>query len=107
LFGSVPNVAKASVQYVLDNPKIKDATTYYDTGNYYLILAEKSSGRFFTAPSRDYSPRFNAYKGYYMIVDFPAIDKKGRYWPFLERCKLDKKFSDKNVDSYIFDCTKI
>ncbi|MEK7645961.1 MAG: glycosyltransferase family 39 protein [Patescibacteria group bacterium] len=107
LFGSVPNVAKASVQYVLDNPKIKDATTYYDTGNYYLILADKSAGRFFTAPSRDYSGRFKAYKGYYMIVDFPAIDRNGRYWPFLERCKLDKQFTDKDVNSYIFDCTGI
>ena len=107
LFGSVPNVAKASVQYVLNNPEIKDATTYYDTGNYYLILANKSAGRFFTAPSRDYSPRFNAYKGYYMVVDFPAIDRNGRYWPFLERCKLDKQFNDKHVNSYIFNCTEI
>ena len=107
LFGSVPNVAKASVQYVLDNPEIKDVTTYYDTGNYYLILADKSAGRFFTAPSRDYSPRFNAYKGYYMVVDFPAIDRNGRYWPFLERCKLDKQFNDKYVNSYIFNCTDI
>ena len=107
LFGSVPNVARASVQYVLNNPQIKNATTYYDTGNYYLILADKSAGRFFTAPSRDYSGRFNAYKGYYMIVDFPAIDRNGRYWPFLERCKLDKQFTDKDVSSYIFDCTGI
>lgn len=107
LFGSVPNVAKASVQYILDNPEIKNATTYYDTGAYYLLLADKYAGRFYTAPSRDYSGRFNAYRGYYMIVDFPAIDKKGKYWPLLERCKLDKQFKDKNVNSYIFNCTNI
>lgn len=107
LFGSVPNVAKASVQYVLNNPEIKDATTYYAHGAYYLLLADKYAGRFYTAPSRDYSPRFNAYKGYYMVVDFPAIDKKGRYWPFLERCRLDKQFNDKYVNSYIFNCADI
>src|SRR3989344_538018 len=107
LFGSVPKVADASVKYVLNNPKIKDVTTYYDIGNYHLILADKSAGRFFTAPSRDYLPRFNAYKGYYMVVDFPAIDKNGRYWPLLERCKLDKQFNDKNINSYIFNCTEI
>lgn len=107
LYGSVSNVAKESVQYVLDKPEIKDVTTYYDTGAYRLLLADKYAGRFYTAPSRDYSGRFNAYKGYYMIVDFPAIDKNGRYWPFLERCKLDKQFKDKDINSYIFNCTGI
>lgn len=107
LFGSVPNVAKESVQYVINNPQIKDVTTYYAHGAYYLLLTEKYAGRFYTAPSRDYSPRFNAYKGYYMVVDFPAIDKKGKYWAFLERCTVDKQFKDKDVTSYIFNCTGI
>src|SRR3989338_8495525 len=105
LFCSVPTVARASVDYVRDNPNIGSVITYYDIGAYYLRLADKYEARFYTAPSRDYTVRMNAYRGYYMIVDFPAIDKQGKYWSFFENCRLEKKFVDKYVESYIFDCS--
>ncbi|MBI2064484.1 MAG: glycosyltransferase family 39 protein, partial [Candidatus Yanofskybacteria bacterium] len=107
LFGSVPAVTRASVDYVRNNPDITNVITYYDIGAYDLRLADKYEARFYTAPSRDYTVRMDAYRGHYMIVDFPAIDKNGRYWPLVARCLLLKKFQDKKVESYIFDCSKI
>jgi len=104
IYGSVPNVAKESVDYVLNNPDISSVITYYDTGAYYLRLGNKYSARFYTAITRDYTERLSTYKGYYMIVDFPAIDKRGRYWPYLERCNTVKKFNDKKIDAYILNC---
>ena len=107
LFGSVPTITRTSIDYVRNNPDITNVITYYDIGAYYLRLSDKYEARFYTAPSRDYTVRMDAYRGHYMIVDFPAIDKNGRYWPLIARCPLLKKFQDKKVESYIFDCSKI
>ena len=107
LYGSVNDVTKTSVEYVINDQEIDGVITYYDAGVYYLKIADKYIARFYTAPSRDYGPRISSYRGHYMIVDFPAIDKNSLYWKLISRCELDKKFTDKYVDSYIFDCSKI
>lgn len=107
VYGSVDKITKSSVEYVINNPEIDEVVTYYDAGVYYLKIADKYLARFYTAPSRDYTPRISSYRGYYMIVDFPAIDKDGRYWPLINRCSLLKKFQDKQVESYVFDCSGV
>ena len=106
-YGSVNNITKQSVDYVLDDKDIKEVITYYDAGVYYLRIGGKYSARFYTAPTRDYSARINAYRNHYMIVDFPAIDKNSQYWKLISRCKLDNKLTDKYVDSYFFDCRSL
>ena len=103
--GSVDKVAKETIQYVNSSNAVKEVITYYDIGAYYLRLSGKYNARFYTAPTRDYSERINAYRGQYMIVDFPGIDKDGRYWPVISKCPLLKKFQDKKIESYIFDCS--
>ena len=104
LYGSVDRITKESVDYVINNKEIDGVITYYDAGVYYLKINNKYDSRFYTAPKRDYTIKLTEYRGYYMIVDFPAIDKKSKYWQLISRCDLDKKFTDKYVDSYIFDC---
>ena len=106
IYGSVDKVAKETIQYVNSNSSIKEVITYYDIGAYYLRLSGKYYSRFYTAPKRDYTPKIENYRGHYVIVDFPAIDKNGRYWPLIARCPLLKKFQDKKVESYIFDCNE-
>ncbi|OGN22176.1 MAG: hypothetical protein A2918_03385 [Candidatus Yanofskybacteria bacterium RIFCSPLOWO2_01_FULL_42_49] len=106
-YGSVNNITKASVERVVNDEEINDVVTYYDAGVYYLKIADKYTGRFYTAPSRDYSQRLTYHRGYYMIVDFPAIDKNSLYWKLISRCELNKKFTDKYIDSYIFDCRSL
>lgn len=103
-YGNVNNITKASVERVVSDQEINDVVTYYDAGVYYLKIADKYTGRFYTAPSRDYSQRLTNHRGHYMIVDFPAIDKNSLYWKLISRCEIDKKFTDKYVDSYVFDC---
>lgn len=107
IYGSVDKVAKETIEYVNLSDSVKEVITYYDIGAYYLRLKGKYSARFYTAPKRDYVPRIESYKGQYMIVDFPSIDRGGRYWPLISRCPLLKKFQDKKVESYVFDCSKI
>lgn len=107
IYGSVDKVAKETIEYVNSNKAIKGVITYYDIGAYYLRLSGKYSSRFYTAPKRDYTPKIKSYRGQYMIVDFPAIEKGGRYWPLISHCPLLKKFQDKKVESYVFDCSKI
>lgn len=107
IYGSVDKVAKETIEYVNLNKAVKEVITYYDIGAYYLRLSGKYSARFYTAPKRDYTSRIESYRGQYMIVDFPAIEKSGRYWPLISRCPLLKKLQDKKVESYIFDCSKI
>ena len=107
IYGSVDKVAKETIEYVNSDEAIKGVITYYDIGAYYLRLNGKYISRFYTAPKRDYTPKIQNYRGQYMIVDFPAIDKNGRYWPLIARCSLVKKFQDKKVESYVFNCSKI
>ncbi len=104
LYGSVDRITKESVDYVINNKEINGVITYYDAGVYYLKINNKYDSRFYTAPNRDYTIKLTEYRGHYLIVDFPAIDKKSEYWRLISRCNLDKKFMDKYVDSYIFDC---
>ena len=104
LYGSVDRITKKSVDYVVNNKEIDGVITYYDAGVYYLKINNKYISRFYTAPKRDYTIKLTEYRGHYLIVDFPAIDKKSEYWRLISRCNLDKKFTDKYVDSYIFDC---
>lgn len=107
IYGNVPNLSKETIDYVLKNEKIEDIITYYDIGAYYLTLEGKYASRFYTAPTRDYTKKLTEYRGHYMIVDFPAIDKTSKYWQLISRCNLDQKFTDKKVDSYIFDCRSL
>lgn len=105
LYGSVPNVARDAVDYVVNNPSIGKVITYYDIGAYKLRLADKYHSRFYTAPSRDYTAKISTYRGQYMIVDFPSIGQDARYWPFLEKCAVLKEFKDKKVRALILDCS--
>ena len=105
IYGSVDRIAKETIEYVNSDRTIAGVITYYDIGAYYLHLSGKYDSRFYTAPKRNYVPKIEGYRGHYMIVDFPAIDKDGRYWPLISRCPLLKKFQDKKIESYIFDCT--
>jgi hypothetical protein len=107
IYGSVDKVAKETIEYVNSSSEMKKIITYYDIGAYYLRLSGKYYSRFYTAPKRDYSLKIEHFRGQYMIVDFPAIEKDGRYWPLISRCPLLKKFQDKKVESYVFDCSKI
>ena len=106
-YGSVDKVAKETIEYVNSNNNIKGALTYYDIGAYDLKINDKYGARFYTAPKRDYTPRMNAYRGHYMIVDFPAIGEQDRYWKLLIRCNKTKQFTDKKINSYIFDCSNL
>ncbi len=107
IYGSVDKVAKETIEYVNSNNAVKEVITYYDIGAYYLRLSGKYYSRFYTAPKRDYTPAIESYRGQYMIVDFPAVEKEGRYWPLISKCPLLKKFQDKKIESYVFDCSKI
>lgn len=107
VYGSVDKVAKETIEYVNSEDTIGKVITYYDIGAYYLRLNGKYYSRFYTAPKRDYIPKIANYRGQYLIVDFPAIDKGGRYWPLIAKCPLIKQFRDKMVESYVFDCSKI
>lgn len=107
VYGSVDRVAKETIEYVNSNNAVEGVITYYDIGAYYLRLSGKYDSRFYTAPKRDYTPKITDYRGQYMIIDFPAIEKEGRYWPLISRCPLLNKFQDKRIESYVFDCSKI
>lgn len=103
-FGSVPQIARQAVNYVLQNPEIEQVITYYDVGAYELNLDRKYHSRFYTAPRRDYTLKLSQFRGHYLIIDFPAIGSNNRYWPLITRCPLTKKFVDKNVRAFVADC---
>ncbi len=107
LYGSVPTIARQSLDYVNANSDIKQVITYYDIAPYDLRASGKYFSRFYTAPKRDYTAKLTNFRGHYMVVDFPAIGKDSLYWQLLQRCPIIKRFDDKEIHSYIFDCRNI
>lgn len=105
VYGSAPRVARASVNYLIAHPSIKPIITYNDEGAYELNLSRQYLSRFYTAETRDYTKKLLEFRGYYLIVDFPEIDKAGRYWQILKSCKTVKEFEDKKITALILDCT--
>ncbi|MBP9822435.1 MAG: hypothetical protein KBC81_03275 [Candidatus Pacebacteria bacterium] len=104
IFGSVPNITRDTVSYIQSDPKITKVITYYDIGAYDLTVMGKYYSRFYTAPSRDYTKKITEFRGQYMVVDFPGIDKNSLYWKLITRCPTVKEFKDKEINSYVFDC---
>ncbi len=107
LYGSPAALARQTVDYVNTNPTIKQVITYNNTGVYDLLASGKWSSRFYTSPTRDYVNKLNSFRGHYMIVDFPLIEKPGRYWPLITRCPDIKEFQNGVIKAYVFDCTKL
>ena len=107
LYGSPDKIVRQTLNYILTEPSITKVITYNDIAPYDLKKSGKYHSRFYTAPERDYTKKVSAFRGHYMIVDFPAIYKNDRYWPLITRCPLLKKFQDKKIESYVFDCSKI
>ncbi len=107
--GSVPAIARETVDYVNNNPDIgqEQVITYYDIAPYDLRVSGKYYSRFYTAINRDYTPKVTNFRGYYMIVDFPEIGENHPYWKLIQRCPIIKEFQDKKIKSYIFDCTDL
>ncbi|MDP3697327.1 MAG: hypothetical protein Q8R55_04880 [Candidatus Taylorbacteria bacterium] len=107
LYGSPDKIVHQTLDHVLAEPSIKRVITYNDIAPYELKKSGKYEARFYTAPSRDYTVRMSDYNGHYMVVNFPEIGESNKYWKLLERCPVVKEFQDKEIKSYIFDCTKL
>jgi Dolichyl-phosphate-mannose-protein mannosyltransferase len=105
-YGSVNDVTKDVVLKVNQDQNIKQVITYYDIAGYELNSTGKYFKRFYTDPmfSNTNINKFTDYKGYYMVVDFPQIDKNSVYWRYLESCEKTFETSDVGVLGYIFDC---
>ena len=108
-YGNVDMVAKGVVTYTNNNPKIPQVITYYDIAGYELNSEGKYFKRFYTDPMFEKTnvSKFNSYDGYYMVVDFPEINKDSVYWKYLESCKKVFETRDKNISGYVFDCRDI
>jgi hypothetical protein len=107
MYGSVNNITKEVVAKVNSDPKIKQVITYYDIAGYELNSTGKYYKRFYTDPmfTETNKGKFSNYNGYYMVVDFPEIDKNSIYWKYILTCKKTFETNNKSVSGYIFDCS--
>ncbi len=106
MYGSVNAVVARTVAFVNSQDSISKVITYYDIAGYELNLSGKYYKRFYTDPMFADSNvgKFSDYRGYYMVVDFPEIDKNSVYWKYLNTCKTVYSTKDKNIFGYVFDC---
>lgn len=106
IYGNVDTVAKDVTSYTNSHPDIQQVITYYDIAGYELNSTGKYFKRFYTDPMFEKTnvTKFNSYAGYYMVVDFPEINKNSVYWKYLESCKRVFETRNKNISGYVFDC---
>jgi len=107
IYGSPNRITWETLKYVNENPNIKKVITYYNIAPYDLRKSGKYESRFFVTLKRDYTGRINAWRGHYMIVEFPTITPDDRYMKVITRCPIIQQFQDKKVHSYIYDCTRM
>ncbi len=107
IYGSPNRVAWETVRYVNTNPDITQVISYYNYGPYDLRQSGKYAARFYVTPKRDYSGRIMAWRGYYMIIDFPAIAADDQYMRIITRCPIAKQFTDKLITGTVYDCTAL
>lgn len=105
-FGSVPQVTRNVLAQVLQRSEITRVITYNDIGAYELTRSGKYFKRFYANEMFESTNKhkFSQYDGYYMVVNFPAINPTSSYAMYFKRCIVVYKTSDKDVDGYIYDC---
>jgi hypothetical protein len=69
-------------------------------------VAGKYYKRFYTHPIFAQSTvlKMKDYSGYYLVVDFPEIDKTSNYWEYLQSCAVVDRASSGRVGGYVYDC---
>lgn len=104
-FGSTTQVYRELVSTLNRDSKVSNVTTYNDIAAYELMKAGKYKGRFFNnlAPVTGDLKKF-ADKGYFMILNFPEINKKLAYWKYLQTCRLIKHYQNIKIEGMIFYC---
>lgn len=106
LYGSPAKIARASVDYVIQNKNIPGVITYNDIAVFDLMVNKKYISRFYTTPTRDYTEKLSTFRGYYLVVNFPAIETDDKQWKLIKDCPITKQFNDKEITGYILNCTK-
>jgi hypothetical protein len=108
IYGSPDEVTKRLVTIVNQDANIPQVITYYDIAGYELHYSGKYFKRFYTDPifADTNVGKFADYSGYYMITDFPQIDKQSVYWKYFQTCRPVYKTTNKDIAGYIFDCAK-
>jgi len=106
MYGNASSVAADVVSVTLASSTIPQVITYNDIGGYELSASGKYFKRFYTDPmfAETNVGKFESYKGDYLVVDFPAIDKGGIYWKYLMTCKETYRKTHADITGYIFDC---
>lgn len=105
-YGSPDKVAKVMLEEVVNNDRIEKVVTYNDTGTYELDRAGKHGGRFYTQPlfAEGSERKMRDYFGYYLVIDFPEINKQSVFWRYLQSCGAVFQTQSKKINGYLVDC---
>jgi 4-amino-4-deoxy-L-arabinose transferase-like glycosyltransferase len=106
LFGSVSVVEKSLLNSIENDLDIKQVITYNDIGAFELSKMGKYYKRFYIHPQfiGDNVIKFNSFDGYYLVLNFPALDKDSIYTKFFSTCSVKYRTVDKLVSGEVFDC---
>ena len=106
-YGSSTQVLNTLVGEVRDNKGVVKVMDYNDSGAYELIQMGKYYQRFYADPAfvESNKQKFDNFNGYFMVLDFPMIDKNSYYSQYLSNCKVEYQSSDKYIKGYIYNCT--
>ncbi len=108
LYGSPDKVARKLTTQLTSNPSINEVITYNDIAGYELGRSGQYFKRFYTHPifAESTVNKMKEYSGYYLVVDFPEIDKSSNYWDYLQSCDQVSEVQSGLIKGYIFDCVK-
>jgi 4-amino-4-deoxy-L-arabinose transferase-like glycosyltransferase len=110
LFGKIngftPGLLRGVLAYVGSHPEIETVITYNDTGTYELTAMRKYYRRLYVDPMFEASniKKMNAFKGYYMVVDFPRINPQSIYAHYFNTCKAVYHDASRRINADVYDC---
>ncbi len=106
--GSSPDVLRAAIAYIRDNPSITQVMTYNDIGNHELTNLGKYARRIYAIPDSEegYRALFAKYTGHYLVVDVPHLYDTGFYGRFFARCKPIFETVSGRISGKVYDCSE-
>ncbi|MFZ2621021.1 MAG: glycosyltransferase family 39 protein [Minisyncoccia bacterium] len=111
IYGSAPKLITPAVEFIKNNPDIKDVTVYNDNGGNEIQTTGKYGRRLYIDPKFEVNLQekinsLNAHKEHYFVLDIPRFDSNTMYQRYFDTCEVIYKQTDKQISATVYDCRK-
>lgn len=105
--GSTPKLTMQALDFIENNPDIKNVFVYNDTGGFNIKMMDKYFRRMYAVPAfeEEYKGIFSEFSGHLLYVNIPRV-YDGLYLEYIKSCDVIYSETDKYITTQVLDCRK-